>query len=80
MTRKFKNELQKAGFLNIGALFHSTTGENQTLMKYRKESQIISILDDNQSEIQDSDLRTPDFAIRVGPCLFPVRSAYPFFF
>lgn len=53
MTRKFKNELQKAGFLNIGALFHSTTGENQTLMKYRKESQIISILDDNQSEIQD---------------------------
>ena len=44
---------KKAGFLNIGALFHSTTGENQTLMKYRKESQIISILDDNQSEIQD---------------------------
>ena len=41
------------GFVNIGALYHSTTGEKQTLMKYRQETQMISITDNVQTELQE---------------------------
>lgn len=44
---------KSAGFLNIGALFHSTTGSNQATMSYRTETQTISIVDQFQPEIQE---------------------------
>ena len=44
---------KSSGFLNVGGLFHSTTGADQATMSYRTETQMISITDQFQPEIQE---------------------------
>ena len=47
------------GFLSIGVLYHSAAGADQSAMSYQYETQVISITDQEQDEIQDITFDTP---------------------